>query len=63
MLFHVFLKNGHEKSLTYLLLFFVFFIVRPQNDLVKAGNQVQFFTPEYRPKCDELDNVSFNYQF
>ena len=30
---------------------------------VKACNQIQFFTPERKCTCDELDKVRFNCQF
>ena len=30
---------------------------------VKACNQIQFFTPEHKCTCDELDKVRFNCQF
>ena len=70
MFSYVFLKNGHEKRLKYLLMVFVFiqsYLSSPSLGRmctkVKTCKQTQFFTPEYIPTCDALDNFCFNYQF
>ena len=66
----IFLKNGHEKRLKYLLMVFVFiqsYLSSPYLGRMctkfKACNQIQCFTPEYIRACDGLDTFCFNYQF
>ena len=67
---YAFLKNGHEKTLKYILIVFVViqsYLSSPSLGRmctkVKACHQIQFFTPEYIHACDALDNFRFNYQF
>ena len=67
---YVFLKNGHEKRLKYLLT--VSFFIQSYLSLIsfgikcskiKALNQIWFFIPKYIRTCEELNNIRFSLMF